>query len=211
MERLLIQDAILLAAGFGTRMGEVGKELPKPLLPLGDMPLIGHVLGWMAAAGIRRVAVNVHHRAEAVETWLAVAGNVPTGLELVISDEKKRLLDTGGGVLQALDVLGTNVAFVHNCDSFWMGNGVCTDFARLAQEWDERQMDALRLMQGEEYVGVQVVGRELLHGAEGAFAVQPLWEAARARGRLRGLEADGNGKWLHVGTATALATAERMM
>lgn len=191
-------------------MGEAGKTLPKPLLRLGAAPLAGHVLGRLAAAGVRRVAVNVHHRAEAMRAWLQ-AGNAPAGLELLVSDESRRLLDTGGGVLRALQLLGADAALVHNCDSFWLGAGDCADLTRLARNWNASRMDALRLMQAGEYVGVQVAGRGLFAARRGgdAFPVQPLWQAAQERGRLHGLEADG--AWLHVGTAAALARAERML
>ena len=126
--------AILLAAGLGTRMGAAGKTLPKPLFPLAGRPLIEHVLQHMRKSGIQRVAVNVHHCAALLTKHLAQWKSP----QILISDEQTQLLDTGGGILRALQLLspqtppggaskpdlrarsGGSACFVHNCDAFWL-------------------------------------------------------------------------------------------
>src|SRR5262245_40339655 len=123
--------AMVLCAGLGTRMAPAGNGLPKPLVPLRGKALVDHVLDRLAAAGIRRAVVNVHHKADLIERHLA-ARSLPA---IEISDERAALLDTGGGVKQALPRLGNGPFLIHNADSVWI-EGVGSNLARLAAAWD---------------------------------------------------------------------------
>lgn len=149
-----IKEAIVLAAGFGTRMGEAGKKLPKPLFELGGKPLIDHILENMKGAGIARVLVTLHHRAAELESYLSA--RTEAWPQIGVSNEHSRLLDTGGGILQALHFLFpeatcNRVCFVHNCDAYWLSlnshAGTAGDFARLSRSWDRERMDGLLLLE----------------------------------------------------------------
>src|SRR2546423_13158760 len=109
---MIIDRAMVLAAGFGTRMRPLTDTLPKPLVRVGGKALIDHVLDRLADAGVIRAVVNVHHMADAIEAHLKSR----TRPEIVISDERGELLDTGGGVMKALETLGEAPFFHVNSD-----------------------------------------------------------------------------------------------
>jgi MurNAc alpha-1-phosphate uridylyltransferase len=132
---------MVLAAGFGERMRPLTDRMPKPLVPVAGRPLIDHVLDRLAAAGIERAVVNVHYLADQIERHLKSR----TAPAIVISDERDKLLDTGGGVVKALGAIG-NEPFVHvNSDTIWI-DGVKPNLEKLAEAFDPAQMDALLLL-----------------------------------------------------------------
>src|SRR5947209_20583645 len=94
------RSAMVLAAGLGVRMTPITDRIPKPLVKVGGKALIDYVLERVAAAGVERIVVNVHYLADLLERHLAGRGPV------VISDERGVLLETGGGVVKALPLLG---------------------------------------------------------------------------------------------------------
>jgi len=135
------RTAMVLAAGFGERMRPLTDRMPKPLVSVAGRPLIDHVLDRLAAAGIERAVVNVHYLADQIERHLK-SRTAPT---IVISDERDKLLDTGGGVVKALGAIG-NEPFVHvNSDTIWI-DGVKPNLEKLAEAFDPAQMDALLLL-----------------------------------------------------------------
>ena len=135
------RTAMVLAAGFGERMRPLTDRMPKPLVPVAGRPLIDHVLDRLAAAGIERAVVNVHYLADQIERHLK-SRTIPA---IVISDERDKLLDTGGGVVKALGAIG-NEPFVHvNSDTIWI-DGVKPNLEKLAEAFDPAQMDALLLL-----------------------------------------------------------------
>lgn len=133
--------AMVLAAGFGERMRPLTNERPKPLVRLGGRPLIDHVLDRLAAAGVPTAVVNVHYLADMIESHLE--GRTEPGI--VISDERDQLLDTGGGVRKALQLLGDEPFFIHNSDTVWI-EGNDSTLCRLARAWDPARMDALLML-----------------------------------------------------------------
>src|SRR4051794_3090026 len=94
----IARTAMVLAAGFGSRMRPVTLRTPKPLVPVMGKPLIDHCLDGLAAAGVETAVVNVHYLADAIEAHLA-ARALP---KAIVSDERSTLLDTGGGIRHAL-------------------------------------------------------------------------------------------------------------
>jgi len=136
-----LDTGMVLAAGLGTRMRALSEEMPKPLVPVAGKPLIDHVLDRLAVGGIRRAVVNVHHLAEMLIAHLA--GRAAP--QITISDERDQLLDSGGGVLKALPLLGRGPFLIHNCDSIWT-EGAASNLARLAAGWNEDAMDCLMLL-----------------------------------------------------------------
>ena len=97
-----IKAAMVLAAGLGTRMRPLTDRIPKPLARLAGRPLLDHVLDRLAMAGVERAVVNVHHFADQIEAHLKTRKEPA----ITISDERGAILETGGGVLKALPVLG---------------------------------------------------------------------------------------------------------
>jgi N-acetyl-alpha-D-muramate 1-phosphate uridylyltransferase len=133
--------AIVLAAGLGTRMRPYNGVVPKPLVEVRGKALIDYSLDRLAAAGVERAVVNVHYLADALENYLAKRGKP----QIVISDERGELLGTGGGIAKALQKLSEPAFFLVNSDTFWL-DGVKPNFARLAEAFDEAEMDALLLL-----------------------------------------------------------------
>lgn len=134
--------AMVMAAGLGTRMLPLTQCRPKPLVGIAGTTLIDHVLDHLRAAGVRRVVVNVHYCAEMLETHLLrIAGD----LEIVVSDERRHLMETGGGIVQALPLIGDQPFLCVNSDNFWL-DGPMDALKLLASRWDDAAMDALLLM-----------------------------------------------------------------
>jgi N-acetyl-alpha-D-muramate 1-phosphate uridylyltransferase len=136
-----IDRAMVLAAGLGKRMRPLTDTLPKPLVPVAGKALIDHVLDRLADAGVTKAVVNVHHMADAIEAHLKGR----TRPRIVISDERGELLDTGGGVVKALPLLGEKPFFHVNSDTIWI-EGVTPNLVRLAAMFDPAQMDAVVLL-----------------------------------------------------------------
>jgi MurNAc alpha-1-phosphate uridylyltransferase len=230
---MIPRAAMVLAAGYGERMRPLTDKLPKPLIVVAGKPLIDHVLDRLAAAGIERAVVNVHYLADLIEHHVR-ARQRP---RITISDERQALLDTGGGVVKALDTLGRE-PFIHvNSDTIWI-DGVKPNLERLAEAFDAATMDALLLLAPSAgsigYAGrgdfIMAADGRLWPRAEleiapfvyaGAALLRPeLFNDAPARAfsltRLFERAAAAGrlhglrleGLWMHVGTPAAIAEAE---
>ena len=135
------RTAMVLAAGLGERMRPLTDKLPKPLVPVAGKPLLDHVLDRLADQGVERAVVNVHYLADLIEHHLA-SRKKP---QIILSDERAKLLNTGGGVVKALPKLGTEPFFHINSDTIWI-DGVRPNLERLAEGFDPDTMDALLLL-----------------------------------------------------------------
>ena len=145
--------AMVLAAGLGTRMRPLTDDRPKALVEVGGKALIDHVLDRLAEAGVTDVVVNVHWFADRLEAHLAGRSD----LEIVISDERAELLETGGGLKKARPLLGKEPVWVANIDSVWIDRGDA--LATLADAWNPERMDAaLLLARREESIGFEGAG-----------------------------------------------------
>lgn len=138
---MTIDRAMVLAAGLGTRMRPLTDLLPKPLVPVAGKALLDHVLDRLADAGVTDAVVNVHHKADAIEAHLIGR----TRPKITISDERAELLDTGGGVVKALKLLGNKPFFHLNSDTIWI-EGVTPNLRRLADMFDPASMDLTVLL-----------------------------------------------------------------
>jgi NDP-sugar pyrophosphorylase family protein len=108
-------EAMILAAGLGTRLRPLTERLPKALVPVRGRPLLAHALDRVVAAGATRVVINTHHHAEQIEAW--VAANVPSGVEIALSREPDGPYETGGGLLAARRLFsGDGPILLHNVD-----------------------------------------------------------------------------------------------
>ncbi|SEQ50288.1 MurNAc alpha-1-phosphate uridylyltransferase [Faunimonas pinastri] len=135
------KTAMVLAAGYGKRMRPVSTTTPKPLVRVNGRSLIDYCLNGLVEAGVETAIVNVHYLADLVEAHLGKR-RAP---EIVFSDERKQLLDTGGGIKRALSHLGEQPFFLRNSDSFWL-EGVRRNLDWLSAGWDDDRMDALLLV-----------------------------------------------------------------
>ncbi len=133
--------AMVLAAGLGTRMRPLTDDRPKALVEVAGKALIDHVLDRLKAAGVERAVVNVHHFADRMEAHLAGRRDP----EILISDERAALLDSGGGIALARPLLGEDPVFVANIDSLWTEEGE-PPLETLRAAWDPAAMDILYLL-----------------------------------------------------------------
>ncbi len=133
--------AMVLAAGYGQRMRPLTLTRPKPLVEVKGRALIDYGFDRLREAGVKKAVVNVHYLGHQIETWAARQ----TSPEIVISDERGEILDTGGGILKALGLLGGDPFFVINSDSFWIDEGIPA-LERLRAAWNDAAMDCLLLL-----------------------------------------------------------------
>lgn len=135
------KTAMVLAAGLGTRMRPLTNRIPKALVEVAGQPLIDHVLDRLVDAGVTRAVINVHHFAEQMEAHLSGRRD----LEVLISDERAELLDSGGGIQHARPLLGEAPIIVANIDSLWLDEGA-PPLETLKRAWDPELMDILMLV-----------------------------------------------------------------
>jgi MurNAc alpha-1-phosphate uridylyltransferase len=155
------RTAMVMAAGLGKRMRPLTATRPKPLVEVAGKPLIDHVFDRLRAAGVERAVVNVHYLADALEAHLA---RYPDDVEVVVSDERARLMETGGGLVQARHLLGGEPVLVVNSDNLWV-DGPVDAIRLLAARWDPERMDALLL--------VVPLARAHNHRGQGDFHLAP--------------------------------------
>lgn len=228
------QTAMVLAAGYGERMRPLTNTRPKPLVEVSGRALLDHVLDKLAQTGVATAVVNVHYLADQIEKH--VAGRKAP--RIVISDERDKLLDTGGGVVKALPLLGKEPFFLINSDSIWL-DGTRSNLQRLAAAFDPARMDALLLL-APSATSIGYAGRgDFAMAADGRLRpraereVTPFVYAGAAvfspalfkdapqgpfsLNRLFNKAAETerlfglrlDGVWMHVGTPDAIALAER--
>lgn len=106
--------AMIFAAGLGTRLRPLTDTIPKALVPVGGKPSLQRVIERLRDAGIGQIIVNIHHFPDKIKTFLAKNNNF--GVDIAISDESDQLLDTGGGLLKALPLIGDSPVLLHNAD-----------------------------------------------------------------------------------------------
>ncbi len=236
MSGATITHALVLAAGFGHRMRPLTDSLPKPLMPLAGKTLIDHVLDRLAENGVTDCVVNVHYLADVLERHLASRVKP----RITISDERCALLDTGGAVNKARDLLGDRPFLVHNSDSIWIERDGST-LARMFKAWDPETMDSLLMLaRRDETIGYS--GKGDFHWDGGASVRRRMGDDVAPHvfagvsinhPRLFGSTLDSvfslnriwdealtrgrvaaiahEGLWMHVGTPAALAEAERRL
>lgn len=138
---MTIDTAMILAAGLGTRMRPITETLPKPLVEVAGKPLIAYGLEALSQAGVSRSVVNVHYLAPLLTEWLSMQ----TSMAIEISDETDQLLDSGGGIVKALPMLGTEPFLVLNADTFWVEEpgSETGNLTRMKDRFDPESMDIL--------------------------------------------------------------------
>ncbi len=214
------RTAMILAAGKGTRLGRLSQHTPKPLLEIGGKPLLVQQLQNLAAAGVQRVVINLHHLGAQIRARLA---QDTWPLEILFSEEPV-LLETGGGITKALPLLGPAPFLVLNAD-IWtdyplaqlpttLGAGLLGHLV-LTPKPAARETGDFNLVAGlvqrdstRPYVqcGISVLHPALFAGCQvEPFSLRELWFAAAAAGRLSGELFTG--RWVDIGTPEQLAVA----
>jgi N-acetyl-alpha-D-muramate 1-phosphate uridylyltransferase len=155
---------MIFAAGFGTRMGHLTADRPKPLIPVAGQALIDHALAKAREVSAKRIVVNTHYRADQMADHLANSG-------VQISHEADQILETGGGLKAALPLLGPGPIAVLNSDGIWTG---ANPLSQLATAWDPARMEALLLL--------LPADRSLGHQAKGDFRLDPQGRISRGQG-----------------------------
>lgn len=137
-----VNTAMIMAAGKGTRMMPLTADRPKPLIEVCGVALLDHVLDHLREAGIGNVVINAHYRAAQVEQHMA---DKAFDMDVIISDERDLLLDTGGGLVKALPLIADDPFICVNADNWWTDEGE-NAFKRLMSMWDGDAMDVLMLL-----------------------------------------------------------------
>ncbi|MEK7456177.1 MAG: nucleotidyltransferase family protein [Pseudomonadota bacterium] len=137
----MIDTAMLMAAGLGKRMRPLTATRPKPLVKVAGKALMDHALDRLAAGGIKTVVVNVHYLADTVEAHLRTRKD----MDFRISDERAKLLETGGGLIHAKPLLGDKPFICANSDNLWI-DGPAETLGMMQRLWDSERMDALLLL-----------------------------------------------------------------
>ena len=232
--RAPLDTAMVFAAGLGTRMRPITNHIPKPLVEIGGRTMLDHMLDRLAEGGVTRAIVNVHHLADQIETHLKAR----TRPEIVISDEREKLLDQGGGIKKVLPLIGDADFFICNTDAVWL-EGPHSTIAAMREAWRPDEMDILLLVAATSgSVGVDWPGdfhmapggrltrraeREVsafVYAGVGIIKASLFKEAQEDVFRLapyffRAAQAGRlfgvrlNGQWLHVGSPGAIEEAER--
>jgi N-acetyl-alpha-D-muramate 1-phosphate uridylyltransferase len=219
-----------MAAGKGTRMMPLTADRPKPLVEVGGVALLDHVLSHLRGAGIGRIVINTHYRAEQIEDHMAQHAS---DLCVTISDERTLLRDTGGGLVQALPLIQSDPFLCVNADNWWTDVGE-NAFKRLIAAWDDDAMDVLMLVipfdqahntQGEGdfdldsdgrlsrrkagqqgayvWTGIQMLSKRLIiDPPSDVFSTNIFWDRAIAKQRCFGLVHEG--LWFDVGYPQAI-------
>ncbi|WP_295895215.1 nucleotidyltransferase family protein [uncultured Bartonella sp.] len=230
-----LTHAMVLAAGLGTRMRPLTFKTPKPLVKIAGRSLLNRALDALEKVGVEEAVVNVHYLADSIESHVE-SRKKP---HVTISDERAELLDSAGGVVKALSLLGDNPFFVLNADTFWVDHGEPT-LQAMADVFDPEKMDMLLMTvkrqqaagpeRGDFLVGEgQKLIRAPLNSTEaviygGALIARPeifslakiepqslnlYFDQAISKSRLYGFPLDGN--WYTVGTIEMIGKVEELM
>lgn len=220
---------MIFAAGFGTRMGDVTKTTPKPLIRVAGRALIDHALDVARQARVGQIVINLHHLGAQIEQHLA-------GQDVTRLWERPQILETGGGLKAALPLLVAGPVLLLNSDAVWTGQN---PLAQLMAQWDGTKMDALLLLtpyqnahghsgggdfrlgadgriswdkggQGPVYLGAQMLNPAVVRDyPETVFSLVKIWDKLIAKGRAYGILHQGG--WCDVGTPQGVAMAERLL
>jgi N-acetyl-alpha-D-muramate 1-phosphate uridylyltransferase len=229
-----IKRAMVLAAGYGTRLLPLTERMPKPLVPVAGKPMIEYSLDKLVAYGIEEVVVNVSHHKEQLIQYLSQF----KCLSFKISEEAEPL-ETGGGLKKASTFFGNEPLFTINSDILWFDERESA-LERLTQFWDDAQIDFLLLAQskakavghdkGEDHLFIKrentigwneldapyiIAGigifhpRVLQNAPDGKFSVKILWHEAMKQNCLKCLS--HHGRWFQTGTIEDIKKAEEIL
>lgn len=218
------RTAMIFAAGFGTRMGTLTRNIPKPMVPLGGRPMIDRTVSHLRNAGVDTIVANAHYLADQIAPYLSSQG-------VHVIHEHPRILDTGGGLRNALPALGPGPVITINPDACWLG-GNPVEF--LLQHWRDEMQSLLLLVPSATalgtnstgdfslehghirrtgsfiYGGAQVIRTDRLNEIDQeVFSLNAYWDLLLKAGPLHGVTYDDG--WCDIGTPQGLAIAEEAL
>jgi len=228
-----LPDVMLLSAGLGRRMRPLTDTVPKPLIPVGGIAMLDRVVANARAEGLLRFVLNCHHLRDQIVNHVERMRRADPDAQFELIEEPE-LLETGGGVRNALAQLRTDPFLVMNTDAFWP-KGADAPIARMIAAFEAGGADMVLLCAQPRraigfrrshdfclapdglvtndrgapviYAGVALMGRAVFeHAPQGPFSLSRLMDEAIEAETLRGVVLDA--PWLHVGDVQALAEAE---
>ena len=184
-QKTKLHTAMVLGAGLGKRMRPITDTIPKPLVPISGKPLIDWGLDCLADIGVKRAVVNVHYLADQLQVHLAQRKSPA----ISISDERDLLLESGGGIIKALPMIGEDPFFLINSDTFWLDEDE-SNLMRLSAFFDEQSMDILLMLASHD----QATG----HGTTSDFVVDTDGRLTRFANRA---QSDTSPGYIYAGAA----------
>lgn len=136
-----ITTAMVLAAGFGKRLRPITDKMPKPLVPVGGRTMLDRALDALIKSGLSKAVINMHYLGEQIANHCHQRSDI----ECVISDERAEILETGGGTVRALPLLGDAPFVLVNADTFWI-DFETPNLDRMIDAFDLEKMDILLLL-----------------------------------------------------------------
>jgi len=215
---------MLFAAGLGTRMRHLTADRPKPLVEVAGVPLIEHTLSLAKEIAPKKIIANLHYKPEMLKRYLE-----DRGVETIL--EAPHILETGGGLKNAIGPLKASPVFTANTDALWHGPN---PFQCLLNAWEPQEMDALLLCiprdralghlgdgdfvidptghlrrgPGDIFGGIQIIKTDILEKIEDAsFSLNIVWSRMLEEQRLFGVRYPG--RWCDVGTPEGVLLAEQ--
>ena len=227
----MINKAMILAAGFGKRIHPLTHKLPKPLLKIGDETLLSNTLKFLELFGIKEVLINVHYLGEQIIDYI---NNNKFNLSIRIVEEKEKILDTGGGVLNAIQHFSNEAFLVINPDTVWNSNYL-KELKLMQKIFFEDKKKCLLLVVNKKksfdksfkgdfnfknslidrkknnldyiYTGLQIIKPEIFFGIdEKVFSINRIWDKLIDNNELNAFESNIN--FLHVSN---LDTYEKLL
>lgn len=220
----MIKKAMILAAGFGKRINPLTLKSPKPLLKIGNETLLSNALKFLQLFGIKQVVINVHYLGEQIIDYI---NKKKFNLTINIVKEKNKILDTGGGVLNAIHHFSNETFLIINPDTIW--NFHYLEELKLMQKvFFQNKKKCLLLVVNKEksfdqsfkgdfnlknylinrkdkdnldyiYTGLQIIEPEIFSNInEKVFSINRIWDKLIANDELYGIESNIN--FLHVST-----------
>lgn len=218
------EAAMIFAAGFGTRMGALTRDVPKPMLPLAGRPMIDHAITILRNAGVSRIVANTHYLPDLIEPYLESRG--VTALR-----EYPDILETGGGLRAALPQLGQGPVITLNPDAAWTGPNpvkalldawlpdmqalllLVPQSTAMTTRTDgdfSLEQGRIRRMGNYLYGGAQIIRTDRLHEIpDPVFSLNQYWDLLATTGPLHGIVHTGG--WCDIGHPEGLSAAERML
>ena len=221
----MIKEAMILAAGFGKRLNPLTKNCPKPLLEIGKETLLSNTLKFLESHGVKKVVINVHYLSKQIIDYL---NNHKFNLNINIVKEEEKILDTGGGVLNAIKYFSSDYFIIINPDTVWNSN-----YLNILKKMDKffyenKKSKCLLLLANKEksfdknlngdfnlynnlvskkevtslkyiYTGLQIANSEIfLNYNKKVFSINKIWELLIQNDELYGIESSCD--FLHVST-----------
>ena len=223
-----ISTIMILAAGLGKRMKLYTKNVPKPLIKIGGETLIEKMIKKLEIKGFKKVVINIFYLKNKIKKELTNKFKIK-----IHYSEEKILLNTGGGIKNAIKILKVKEFFVINSDIIWEEK-TDSPFDQLNKFWNKDKMDALLLLYPKKkkigdyninksnriisnknkpkyiFTGIQILKSKIfLKKKEKIFHLSSIYEQLIEKKRLFGLVY--NGKWFHIGTLESLKEYEKML